>query len=154
MSSFFIQTADSIVQELQEAPADSFARSLGKIERIYDPQRQPEGLEELRVDVILGDRKTKPISRALKENDCRVDIGFRQVVKSPAGSTDEQAELDALIELVEQVEAFFTNPPRRLKYADFAAWTETELVYPYLPSHVRTRQFTSILRLTYRIATK
>jgi len=155
LSSFFIQVADSIVEELNEAPADTFSRPIGTVARIYDPTRELPDLSKLRVDVVLGDRKSSAISRVMQKNLVRIDIAFRQKVDGEPDSDAETAELDGLVAFVEEVEGFFDGPPRRLKYADFAVWQQSDLVYPYLPSHLGgKRQFTSMLRLTYVVATK
>ena len=80
-----------------------------------------------------------------------MEIAFRQVIRGePENAIERRQSLDELVALAEEVEAFFTDPPRRLKYADFAMWDNTELLYPYLPAHLdKKRQFTSLLRLTY-----
>ena len=152
--SYFLESADSIVRELNEAPGDRFTRRLNTVQRIFDPHRELPELTRLRVDVVIGDRKTQPISRVLKQNKLRVDIAFRQHVDGEPESDQERKQLDGLVSFVEEVEEFFSNPPRRLKYAAFAVWHETDLVYPYLPGQLdKKRQFTSLLRLTYLVAT-
>jgi hypothetical protein len=155
MSSYFLQVADSIVTELNAAPAGTFTRELGSVQGIFDPHRDLPEIADLRVDVVIGDRKSQPLSRVSKRNLLRVDIAFRQHISGEPESKAETEQLEGLVAVAEEVEAFFTNPPRRLQFADFAVWHETELIYPYLPSHLGgKRQFTSLLRLTYLVATK
>lgn len=146
MSSTLVSIADSIVDEMN---GHDFSREF-KTVRLYNSERELEELETLRVDVVCGDIVQVPISRTAKQGDYRVDIAVREKL-----DTDKIEQLDALQEFVEEIDAFFSSPPRRLTNFDNAGWVGSTIVYPYLPSHLREkRQFTSILRLTYRAFTQ
>lgn len=142
--------ADAVVTLLN---GHAFSQAFTAV-RVYDAMRPLDTLETLHIDVILGDRKSEPLNRLLQKDDVRVEVAARQVVNQPAGSAEETAALDALVVLMEEIDTFLSAPAqRRPTNASWAGWQGSELVYPYLPSQLRTsRQFTSLLRLTYLVA--
>lgn len=145
--SLFNPLADAVVALLN---AQTFSQQFTAT-RVYDSTRALETLGTLRVDVILGDRKSTPLDRSRQKDDIRVEVAVRQVVSRSAGLTEETAILDGLVALVEELDAFLSaRANRRPPGAEWAGWQGSELVYPFLPAHVRdNRQFTSLLRLSY-----
>jgi hypothetical protein len=149
-TSFFLQIADSIVQELNEAAPGTFAQPLGTVSRIYDSERFPEELQNLVVDVVIGKRTANQADRGSRLNECPIDIAFRQVTLTAPNSPERQAEGDALVYLAEQVENFFADPPRRLQYCPQAMWEQSEQLAPYVMVDLQKhQQWTGVLRLTY-----
>lgn len=156
--SYFLQAAESIARELNEARAAGRFPALGEdfaqgtIELIFDAHRELPEMQVLRLDVVLNRRLSEAVDRGNKQQDLVLDLAFRRLIRGEAGGEPEKRQLSELVGLEEEVETFFTDPPRRLKYAPFAMWQKTELVFPYLPTNIdKKRQFTGLLRLTYRI---
>jgi hypothetical protein len=140
--------AETIAAELNQA---SLSRTF-QAERRLDPERELEELCMLRVDVLEGDRKSEAISRCALQGDYRVEIVIRQ--KGPP-EEDLDDFVDQLQGLVEEIDHYFSLPPRRLRLYEAAAWKASELVYPYSIDDLRKkRQFTSLLRLTYQVFEK
>jgi hypothetical protein len=149
--SIFAPLADAVAALLN---ANEFSMPF-VAQRVYDPMRPMETMEQLRVDVVLGDKKCHPMDRARQQNDVRIEIVVRQVISPPAGSVQEQEALDALLALMESIDDYMClQANRRPPDAPWAGWQESELVYPFLPKHLReSRQYTSLLRITYLVAT-
>lgn len=148
-NALFTPLADAIVTLLN---AQTFATAFTAT-RIYDPLRPLEENETLRIDVVLGDRKSDPLDRSRLTEDVRVEVAARQVISAAAGSAAETTALDALVALVEEINTFLCAPAQRRPVA-WAGWQRSELVYPYLPAHLREkRQFTSLLRMSYLVVT-
>ena len=147
----FIPLADAVKALLNQ---QTFSRSFVAA-RIYDPLRPLEITESMRVDVILGDRKSVPLDRSRMQNTCRVEIALREKIKPLAGSDDERVYLDGLVGFMEELDDCLSDHDnRRPPAAPYAAWQGSELVYPFLPLQLRSeRQFTSLLRLTYIVIT-
>ena len=149
----FIGLADAVVALLNgNVAAGGFSQNFAA-ERIYDPMRPMETMETLRVDVVLGDKKCHPLDRSRQHNMLRIQIAARQVIKAAAGSSAEMAALDNLVNFMEEIDNFICLPANRRPVA-YCGWQESELVYPFLPKHLReSRQFTSLLTQTYFVAT-
>jgi hypothetical protein len=148
-TSLLIQIADAVVREVNE---QEFSQPF-TAERIYDPERKLEELEAMRVDVLAGDVKTVPLTRTNKLGTYHVDVAMRQVVNRQ--DPEARNRMDAMGGLLEEISDYFTLPPRRLKYLTQAATVEGQVIYPYLPSHLRhDQQFTSLLRLTMKAASE
>jgi len=149
--SLYTPLADAVVSLLN---ANTFSQPF-TAQRVYDPMRPMETMEQLRVDVVLADKKCHPMDRSREANEVKIDIFVRQVINAPAGSQQEQTQLDGLLSLMEDISDYMNlQANRRPPNALWAGWQESELVYPYIPSHLRSaRQYTSLLRLTYFVAT-
>ena len=149
-SPLFIPLAEAVLKTLN---AQEFSRPF-RATRIYDALRQLPEMEQMRVDVLLGDRKSEPLDRSRMKNVVRIEIAVRQVIKGEAGSELEQQELDALVAFCEEIDDCLSDrSQRRLTAAPWAVWQGTEMVYPFLPQYLRGRQFTSLLRASYFVAT-
>ena len=151
----FIGLASAVAAMLNaESASGGFSRQF-TAQRIYDPMRPMETLETMAVDVILGDKKCEPMDRQRQKNTVRIEVCVRQVIRPAAGSVEEQAALDELVNFVEEIDNFLSSHDnRRPPLAQYAGWQDSELVYPFLPKHLReSRQFTSLLRQTYFVAT-
>ena len=147
----FIPLADAVKEMLN---ANEFSRQFTAA-RIYDPLRKLDEMETMRVDVLLGDKQIQALDRTRLHNDCRIEIAVRQVIKPLVGSDAEQTELDDLVGFMEEIGDFLAVPAnRRPPAANWAGWQKSELVYPFLPAHLRgSHQFTSLLRITYFVVT-
>ena len=139
---------DAIAAELDAAP-ETFSQAFAA-ETLTDPERELEELQELRVDVLKGSKVTEAISRSVLQGDYTIEIVVRQKAD---GDPDELVR--DLESLVEQIDQFFSLPPRRLTAYPAAAWKQSKLVYCYSVKMVRQRrQFTGLLQLTYTVFEK
>jgi len=115
-------------------------------ERLYQPAFTLEDLKDLRVSVVP---RTVGISAASRDSsivECVIDVGVQQ--KLPPAN--EQAEIDALLDLVEEIADRLRLT--RLPGAPEAAWAgiahEPVVSSESLEQH---RVFTSVLSVTYRV---
>jgi len=115
-------------------------------ERMYQLAFTLEDLKDLRVSVVP---RTTAISAASRDSsifECVVDVGVQQ--KLP--SENEQAEIDALLDLVEEIADHLRL--KRLPDAPEAAWAgithEPVVSSESLEQH---RVFTSVLSVMYRV---
>jgi len=84
-------------------------------------------------------------SRSRTVGDYQVDVGVQQKVADEAG-------LDPLMALVEEIADQFRFKRLALPGGQEAVWVRTENDPVYAPEHVdELRQFTSVLTLTFRV---
>lgn len=112
----------------------------------------------LRVDVVPGDvDEVGKAGRAGTVRTCRIDVvirkRFNESTEVDAATGEIHAEeIDRLILLAEQIQAFFDG--RRLELYPQATWMDNpETFRPiYDPNHLRTlRQFTGVVGIKYRV---
>jgi len=134
--------ADAVAAHIN---AGTYSRPVSA-ERMYQPAFTLEDLKDLRVSVVP---RTVGISAASRDSsivECVIDVGVQQ--KLPA--TGEQAEIDALLDLVEEITDHLRL--KRLPGAPEAAWVgiahEPVVSSESLEQH---RVFTSVLSVTYRV---
>lgn len=140
------ELVDAVAAELNEG---TFSEPL-TAECLTDPDRELEELQTLRVDVLKGSKESEAISRCVLQGDYTIEIVVRQKADG------DPAELVRRLEsLVEEIDRFFSLPPRRLRLYQAAAWKASKLIYCYSVKMVRNRrQFTGLLQLTYQIFEK
>ena len=139
--STIIDIADAMVAELNAA---AFSQAF-QAQRHYRPVFDLAELKDLHVTVVPKGIELQGASRSLTQMDVQLDIGIQQKLV-----TGDAAELDALMNLVEEIADFFRT--HRLSNMPNVAWVRTENVPIYLPEHVdQLRQFTSVLTLTFRV---
>ena len=153
MASVLVQIADAIITELQ---AGTFTRDINPIRSYAEWSMELEDADTLHVDVVPVTMATELGDRNSLQYLCEVDVGIRQRF-SQAG-TDERdgrilnTAIDPLVELAEQIGELLSDPAeRRLTDYTTATWEATNVLAPYYRDHLREmRQFTSVVRLTYR----
>ena len=150
MSSTLIQIADAVTAAINASgllPAGVTAI------RGYRPVVELEDLVALHVTVVPKGVTLTGASRSLVQHDFDVDVGVQK--RLPSDVSQDQAELDALMALVEQLGDYF-----RLKRLDGlpsfsavpGAWTKSENSPVFAPDHLeQMRVFTSVLTLTFRV---
>jgi hypothetical protein len=155
MMASFTPLADAIAAMLNSPSfATAVGAPVGQVNRIYDSNRNLEDLETQQIDVLLGDKKCTPLDRTRQKNTIRIEIAIRQAIRALAGSDDETTQLDNLVALMEDIDDYFSTwANRRPPNAPWAAWQESELLYPFLVPQLRARIFASVLRLTYFVVT-
>lgn len=139
--SVILDIADAVVTSLN---AGSFALEF-EAERKYQPVFELQDMQTLHVSVVP---KSLAIATAARDSgffDVAIDIGVQKKV-----NTDEAAELDALMNLVEQIAHHLRM--KRLDDAPNAAWLSIANEPVFAPEHLEQwRQFTSVLTVTYRV---
>ncbi|MBX3384528.1 MAG: hypothetical protein KF864_13580 [Phycisphaeraceae bacterium] len=140
--STLVGVADAVAAHIN---AGTYSRPV-TAERTYQPAFTLEDLKDLRVSVVP---RTFGISAASRDSsivECVIDVGVQQ--KLPAEG--EQAEIDALLDLVEEIADHVRLT--RLPGAPEAAWVgiahEPVVSSESLEQH---RVFTSVLSVTYRV---
>ena len=160
MPALLVQVADAVAELLTEA---SFGFGLEFVaQRSYPPKDlELKALDTLRVDVVPvnHDESLLPTRGTVAEYVCSVDIGIRKKWRRPERDADtgqvEQAEMDRLVELVEQIHDYLIDPahrrlPRGTAALD-ATWEGTRIRATYIPRHYRElQQFTALIRVSYR----
>lgn len=133
--------ADALVAELN---AGSFSQPVSA-QRLYFPQFDLPSMQTLHVTVVPKGVVLSTLDRARGQGDYALDLAVQRKL-----ATDDNPELDALVDLVEEIIDHFRA--RRLDSFPAAAWLKTEVAALYAPEHMtEMRQFTSVLTLTYRV---
>ena len=84
--------------------------------------------------------------RSRSQSDYSFDVAVQKKF-----STGTNAELDLLIDLVQEIIVFFRHKQRLDSFPN-AMWLKSEVPVLYAPEHMeQLRQFTSVLTLTYRV---
>lgn len=125
--------------------AGTFSQPVNAV-RMYQPAFTLEDLADLRVSVVPRTVGIAAASRDSSTFECVVDVGVQR--KLPAEG--DQAEIDALLDLVEEIADHLRL--KRLPDAPEAAWAgiahEPVVSSESLEQH---RVFTSVLSVTYRV---
>jgi hypothetical protein len=157
MASVLVTVAEAVKDELA---LGSFVRTIAP-ERSYadwDEELTDAGL--LHVDVVpVRVADTQLAARGELQYSCEVDIGvryrFSQEEREQYSGRVSVAEVDALVDLVEQFHEYFTdadNAGRRLSTYTAATWQATDIRASYSRDMLRTLgQFTGVVRVTYEV---
>ena len=136
-----IDIADAVVQELN---AGTFSMPL-EAKRHYRPIFDLAEMQDLHVTVVPKGLAIERLDRSRNQHDVAIDIAVQKKCQ-----TADNAELDPLMALVEEIADFFRL--RRLESCPAAVWIRTENMPIYAPEHLdELRQFTSVLTLTFRV---
>jgi hypothetical protein len=134
--------ADAVTSHIN---AGTFSRPVAGV-RMYQPAFTLEDLKDLRVSVVPRTTAISAASRDSSIYEFVIDVGVQK--KLPA--EDEQAEIDGLLDLVEEIADHLRL--KRLPDAPDAAWAgiahEPVVSSESLEQH---RVFTSVLSVTYRV---
>ena len=149
--SLIADIADTLVAELNAASgggggagAGGFSQSF-QAERHYLPLFDLEQMKDLHVTVVPKGMTIQSSGRDRNQHDVQVDVAVQKRF-----TTGDNAELDPLLTLVEEIADFFRL--RRLASVPAAVWVRTEHAPVYAPEHMeQMRQFTSVITLTYRV---
>jgi len=136
-----IDIADAIVTALN---AHSFSQPF-TARRHYVPTFDLKEMKNLHVTVVPRGVEMTAANRSMIQNAVQVDIGIQQKLPAPASPAGDQAAIDTLMGLVEEIADFVRATGR---FGD-AAWVKMENTPIYSPEHLeQLRQFTSVLTLT------
>jgi len=141
-----------IVKIADEVAADLNGHGFGEAftaVRSYHPTADLKDLRELRVTVVP---KSEGLVLAGRDSDLvtyDVDIGVQKKLSAGTPGGSDAAEIDALLELVEEICQFLNR-----RGADGAVWVGTANDPIYMPEHLeQLRQFTSVITVSYRLLT-
>ena len=133
--------ADAVVAELN---GGTFSQPF-EAKRYYRPVFDLAEMSDLHVSVVPRGMTIERADRSRNQHDVQIDVAVQQKLR-----TADNAELDALMALVEEIADFFRL--RRLAEYPDAVWVKTENVPVYAQEHLEEfRQFTSVLTLTFRV---
>lgn len=139
-SALTIQVSDAVVAELN---AGDFSQEF-EAQRFYRPQFDAAELKTLRVSVVPKKIEIAIAGRGSNQYDIGVDVAVQKKLDS-----DTNAEIDPLMQLVEEIGEFF----KQRSLASIAAtWIKTENAPIFGMEHLdQDRVFTSVLTLTFRM---
>jgi hypothetical protein len=145
--STIVAIADAVVERIN---AGSYSMPVDAV-RHHQPTFDLAELETLRVSVVPRSLSITGASRRQQQFDALIDIGVqKRLSPAPDGPEDEDAEIDGLLDLVEEISDHLRF--ERLPTAPEAVWVgvtnEPVVAAEHLAQH---RQFTSILTVTYRV---
>jgi len=133
--------AEAVVEELN---GGSFSQPFTAV-RHYRPLFDLKDMAALHVTVVPKGIVVERLDRTRNQEDVQVDVAVQKKF-----STGDNAELDALVGLVQEIADFFRL--RRLEACPEAVWVRSENVPVYAPKHMdELRQFTSVLTLSFRV---
>jgi len=136
-----IDIADAVVVALNAA---SFSQEF-TAKRHYRPRFDLSEMQALHVSVVPKAVTSEIQSRSQASGDYQVDVGVQKRIA-------EEADLDPLMTLVEEVADHFRFARLALPGGEQAVWVRTESDPVYAPEHLdELRQLTSVLTLTFRV---
>lgn len=139
--SLVIDIADAVADELN---AGTFGQTFVP-ERLYRPDFELAEMKTLHVTVVPKGLVTSALSRGQNLYDVSVDVAIQKKL-----AAEDQAEIDPLMALVEELADFFRL--RRLTAAPSAVWLKTENLPVYAMDHLEQKKlFTSVLTFTFRV---
>ena len=140
--SVITDVADAIVVELNAA---TFSQPVNAV-RAYLPQYKLTEMQNLHVTVVPKSIVLANPDRSRSQSDYSFDVAVQKKF-----STGSNEELDALIDLVQDIVVYFRKN-QRLESFPNAMWMKTEVPVLYAPGHMdQLRQFTSVVTVTYRV---
>jgi hypothetical protein len=133
--------ADAVVTALNGAPDGAFSQAFTAA-RAYLPVFDLKEMKDLHVTVVPKGVELAAVGRGTIQRDVQIDVAVQQKL-----SACDSSEIDALMELVQQIDGFIRSAGRMAG----AAWVKTENVPIYSQEHLtELRQFTSVLTVTLR----
>ena len=133
--------AEAVKEELD---ASSFSLPFSA-KRFYQPLFELEEMQDLHVSVVPQALTIFSLSRSQGQYDVKIDVAVQK--KFQRG---EAAELDPLMDLVEEIAGHFRA--KRLAGLPGAMWVKTENAPIFAQEHMEEmRQFTSVLTFTFRV---
>jgi len=140
-----IKIADAIAARLNVA---TFSQSFEAV-RSYRPTFELPDMKTLRVSVVAKARVSSPAGNTREARQYLYEIQIGVQKKLTEDTATEQAQLDAMMALVQEIDADLEE--KRLHGADDAKWIESLNEPVFIPEHLEEfRQFSSVLTLTYR----
>ena len=112
--------------------------------RGYRPEFQLREMDQLRVTVVPGNMEEGRFDRQYMEFSPRADVAVQKKV-----DIGNVAEIDALMDLVQEFADFLRDRELALADGSAARWVSAEWSTPYAPEELKTRHlFVAVLTLT------
>jgi len=144
MASSIVEIANAVADALN---SHSFSQPF-TARRHYVPTFDLKEMKTLHVTVVPRGVEIANVSRSTVQSGVQIDIGIQQKLPAPADPAGDQAFIDTLMSLVEEVADFIRVTSR---FGD-ASWVKTANTPIYSPEHLeQLRQFTSVLTLTLMV---
>ena len=142
MPATLVRVAEAVVAALNAATLSQPLTA----ERQYQPVFDLAEMKTLHVTVVPRGVEVAQAARGEARLECKVDVAVQKKLTAIGA-----AELDPLLELVEEIAELFRA--KRLAGCPEAVWVKTEHTPVYAPEHLaELRQFTSVMTLTFRVA--
>jgi len=145
-NSMVIQLADAVTAALNAATlSQSFSAA-----RYYLPEFDLKEMKDLHVSVVPAELDEEIADRGRDRAEYKIPVAVPKRVAKQEPPGLDNAAIDALMQLVEEIDDLFRHKP--LAGYPEAHWTKTENKPIYDPKHLQEHgQFTSLLALTFRV---
>jgi len=115
--------------------------------RAYRPEFELREMDRLHVTVVPGNMEEERFDRACMLFRPRVDVAVQK--KVDVGKVDQ---IDALMDLVQDIAAFLRDRELTLADGSVARWAGAEWSTPYAPEELKSRHlFVAVLTLIYEV---
>ncbi len=141
MTAALVRVADAVVAEINAAALSMPVTAA----RAYQPVFDLAEMKDLHVTVVPKGVEQELGSRSGTPREVKVDVAVQKKLVAA-----DAAEIDPLVELVEEIAGIFKL--KRLAGCNQAVWAKTENVPVYSQEHMsELRQFTSVLTFTFQL---
>lgn len=146
MPSTTIQIADAVVAVLNAAMLSQPFTAV----RHYLPEFDLKEMETLHVSVVPAELDEEIADRTRDRAEYKIHVAVQERVARQHPPGIDTAAVDALLQLVEEIDDLFRH--KRLTGYEQAHWAKTENKPIYDPKHLKEHgQFTSLLVFTFRV---
>lgn len=146
MPSTTIKIADAVTAALNAATLSQPFTAV----RHYLPEFDLKEMETLHVSIVPAELDEEIADRTRDRAEYKIHVAVQKRVARQDPPGLDTAELDALMQLVEEIDDLFRH--KRLAGYEQAHWAKTENRPIYDPKHLKEHgQFTSLLVFTFRI---
>lgn len=119
-------------------------------QRYYLPEFELKDMDTIHVSVVPAELDEEVADRSRDRAEYKIHIAVQKRVTKQDPPGFDEAALDAMMQLVEEIDDLFRHKP--LVGYEQASWTKTENKPIYDPKHLKEHgQFTSLLVLTFRV---
>ena len=155
MTAILIQLADAVTSVINTEYEGRYVATRSYADWSLDLAAETETL----IDVVPVSRRKEIGARSLRDHELKIHVGVRKRfgadAQDPATGRVDTAEVDELVELVEDLETLFDHPDTPLPDMPTAAFVDAKLLGDYDREMLyRNRQFVSVLELTYTVETE
>ncbi|NLY02727.1 MAG: hypothetical protein GXY83_42280 [Rhodopirellula sp.] len=144
--SMVIQIADAVVAALNAA---TLSQPFSAV-RYYLPEFDLKEMKDLHVSVVPAELDEEIADRGRDRAEYKIHVAVQKRVAKQDSSGLDNAAIDALMQLVQEIDDLFRHKP--LAGFEQALWAKTENKPNYDPKHLQeNQQFTSLLAFTFRV---
>ena len=141
-----VEIADAVVTALNGAHLSQPVSA----QRYYLPEFDLKDMDTLHVSVVPAELDEEIADRAHDRAEYKIHVAVQKRVAKQDPPGIDTAAIDALMQLVEEIDDLFRH--KRLAGYEQAHWAKTENKPIYDPKHLKEHgQFTSLLVFTFRV---